>query len=141
MLKKTITYKDFDGNERTEEHYFNLTQTELAEIAIGLPDGISEIDVTESNEQAGQKLLDKLGGDGVFKFLKDLMLKSYGIRVDSRRFEKSDQISREFSQTLAFDAMFMELMTDDVAAAKFVNAVIPAEASNKIIGTNAPSAN
>lgn len=141
MLKKTITYKDFDGNERTEEHYFNLTQTELAEIAIGLPDGISEIDVTESNEQAGQKLLDKLGGDGVFKFLKDLMLKSYGIRVDSRRFEKSDQISREFSQTLAFDAMFMELMTDDVAAAKFVNAVIPAEAANKIIGTNAPSVN
>ena len=141
MLKKTITYKDFDGNERTEEHYFNLTQTELAEIAIGLPDGISEIDVTESNEQAGQKLLDKLGGDGVFKFLKDLMLKSYGIRVDSRRFEKSDQISREFSQTLAFDAMFMELMTDDVAAAKFVNAVIPAEAANKLIGTNTPSAN
>ena len=69
------------------------------------------------------------------------MLKSYGIRVDSRRFEKSDQISREFSQTLAFDAMFMELMTDDVAAAKFVNAVIPAEAANKIIGTNAPSVN
>lgn len=141
MLKKTITYKDFDGNERTEDHYFNLTQTELAEIALGLPDGLSEIDAAESNEQAAMKMINKLGGDGVFKFIKELMLKSYGIRVDGRRFEKSDQISREFSQTLAFDAMFMELMTDDVAAANFVNAVIPAEAANKFIGTNTPSVN
>lgn len=133
MLKKTITYKDYDGVERTEDHYFNLTQTELAEIALDLPDGISEIDVTESNEKAAMKLIDKLGGKGVFKFIKDLMLKSYGIRVDGRRFEKSEKISTEFSQTLAFDTMFMELVSDDVAAANFVNAVIPAEAASKLI--------
>lgn len=137
MLKETITYKDFDGNERTEDHFFNLTQSELMEVALGLPDGLSEelptSDTGITNEQAAAKIIEKLGGNGVFKFVKELMLKAYGIKSsDGRRFEKSEKISTEFSQTLAFDAMFMKLMSDDVAAANFVNAIIPTEVVNKI---------
>lgn len=137
MLKETITYKDFDGNERTEDHFFNLTQSELMEVALELPDGLSEelptSDTGITNEQAAAKIIEKLGGNGVFKFVKELMLKAYGIKSsDGRRFEKSEKISTEFSQTLAFDAMFMKLMSDDVAAANFVNAIIPTEVVNKI---------
>lgn len=134
MLTKTITYKDFDGNQRTEKHYFNLTQTELVEVALGLPNGLSESEISEENkQQAALTLMDKLGSDGLFKFIKDLMLKAYGIKsADGKRMEKSEKISKEFSETLAFDQMFMELMTDDIAAAEFVNAIIPKDIADKI---------
>lgn len=138
MLAKTITYKDFDGNQRTEKHYFNLTTTELIEVALGLPDGISENEISEDNkQQAALTLMDKLGSDGVFKFIKDLMLKSYGIKsADGKRMEKSEEISKEFSETLAFDQMFMELMTDDIAAANFVNSIIPQDVASNIGNKN-----
>lgn len=143
MLKKTITYNDFDGNERVETHYFNLTKTELVEIAFNLPDGLTDevgTDASKVTEQAAMQLVEKLGKDGVFKFIKDLMLKSYGIKSpDGKRFEKSEEISKEFSQTLAFDAMFMEFMTNDVAAANFLNSIIPAEMVNNILAKNSPA--
>ena len=133
MLKKKITYTDFNGNERTEDHYFNLTKTELTEIALGLPDGMDESEITEANEQAAMTIIDKLGKDGVFKFIKELILKSYGIKSsDGKRFQKSEEISKEFSETLAFDQFFMELMTDDVKAAELVNSIIPKDVANGI---------
>ena len=133
MVKKKITYTDFNGNERTEDHYFNLTKTELTEIALGLPDGMDESEITEANEQAAMPIIDKLGKDGVFKFIKELILKSYGIKSsDGKRFKKSEEISKEFSETLAFDQFFMELMTDDVKAAEFVNSIIPKDVANGI---------
>ena len=128
MLKKTITYKDFDGNTRTEDHYFNLTQTELVEITLNMPDGMSEDDVAGNTEQAALRIIDRLGGDGVFNFIKEIILKSYGIKsADGKRFEKSERISKEFSETLAYDQMFMEMMQNDKAASDFITAVIPAD--------------
>ena len=143
MIKKTITYTDYNGNERTEDLYFNLTQTELVEMAMELPDGVTDSvgnDPSKIDEKAAaMKLMETLGNKGVLEFIKNLLLKSYGIKSeDGRRFEKSEQISREFSQTLAFDAILMELMSNDVEAAKFVNNIIPAKLVDKI---NVPNAN
>lgn len=135
MYKKTITYNDFDGNERTEDAYFNLTKTEMIEFALELPDGVSNtVDPTEMDtDKAASKIASMLGKKGVFNFIKDLILKSYGIRKeDGRRFEKSDQIRAEFAQTMAFESIMDEFMSDDIAAAKFVKAVIPDKVSNKI---------
>lgn len=141
MLKKTVNYFDFDGNERTEDLYFNLTQTELVEMAMELPDGVSSSignDPSKIDEKAAaMKLMETLGNKGVLEFIKNLLLKSYGIKSeDGRRFEKSDEISREFSQTLAFDTILMELMSNDVEAANFVNNIIPSKIVDKI---NAPN--
>lgn len=131
MLKKIITFEDFDGVKTTEEHHFHLSKTELMEVAMGLPDDM-EIDGTESNEELSHKLLEKIGKDGLFKFIKDLILKSYGKKIDNRRFEKTEELSKEFSQTLAFDALLMELMSDDNEAAKFVNGIIPKDTMDSI---------
>ena len=136
MIKKTVNYLDFDGNERTEVLYFNLTKTELVEIAMDLPDGLSETvgnDPTKIDETtAVSKVLESLGNKGVLEFIKKLVLKSYGIKSpDGRRFEKSEEISREFSQTLAFDNVIMELMSGDQAAVNFMNNLIPSDLINK----------
>ena len=143
MVTKTVIYNDFDGNSRTETLNFNLTQTELVELAMELPDGVSDTIGEDPNkvnqEVAARKLLETLGNKGVFDFIKKLLLKSYGVKSsDGRRFEKSEELSKEFSQTLAFDTILMEFMSDDEAAAKFANGVVPSNVATKVngIGTN-----
>ena len=135
MLKKTVNYEDFDGNKRTEDLYFNLTKFEATEFALDLPDDITN-EVTKegvdaTNMESVSRIVQKLGGKGIIDFIRKLVLKSYGIKSeDGRRFEKSEKISTEFSQTMAFDNLMMELLTNDDEAAKFINGVIPADLAN-----------
>lgn len=135
MLKETVNYVDFDGNDVTEELYFNLTQTELVEMSMDLPDDITNAVGDGNNvdkEVAAAKIIEALGGKGVFEFVKQLLLKSYGRKTaNGRGFEKSEELTKEFSQSLAFDAIFMELMSNDVKAAEFVNKIIPSNVLNK----------
>lgn len=85
--------------------------------------------------EAGIKFVEKLGGKGVFEFIKQLILKSYGIKsADGRKMEKSPAIREDFEQSLAFDTLFMELMQNDLAAAEFVNGVLPASLAEKVAG-------
>lgn len=141
MHKKTVTYKDFDNNERTEDLYFNMTKTEMTEFALDLPDGISDtVDKdpkTMDVEKAASKITSMLGKKGVFNFIKDLVLKSYGVRKDDgRRFAKTDENGRplyiEFAQTMAFETIMEEFRTNDIAASEFINALIPGDIANKM---------
>lgn len=136
MLKETITYVDFDGNERTEDLYFNLTQVELIEMSMDLPDGAADVvgdDPSKVGEGAALALLEKLGNKGILDFMKKLLLKAYGIKsADGRRFEKSEEISKEFSQTLAFDNLLIALLTDEARGNKFITGIIPAAVQDKL---------
>ena len=132
MLKKTVNYEDFDGNKRTEDLYFNLTKLEATEFALDLPDEITDEVVKEgastANMEAATRIVQKLGGKGIIDYIRKLVLKSYGIKSeDGKRFIKSEEISTEFSQTMAFDNLMMELLTDDNAASNFITAVIPSD--------------
>lgn len=145
MIKKTVNYEDFNGNNRTEDLYFNLTKFEATEFALDLPDDITN-EVTKegadaTNMESVSRIVQKLGGKGIIDFIRKLVLKSYGIKSeDGRRFEKSEKISTEFSQTMAFDNLMMELLTDDDEAAKFINGVIPADLANAANGAMLPGA-
>lgn len=141
MITRTQEYIDYDGNKRKEKFYFNLTQFEATEIAMDMPDGIIE-DIEEGEEQqtTAVHLVEKLGKKGVLNFIKNIVLKSYGVKSpDGKRFIKSEELSTEFSQTPAFSAFMIRLMTDDKEASAFINGVIPAElaaqiqASNKVV--------
>lgn len=136
MLKKTITYTDYNGNDQTEDCYFHLNRTELMDIALDLPDGI--VDSSDDAKEVSMHLVDKLGTKGLFEFIKNVVKKSYGIKsADGRRFEKSDAITLEFTQTPMFDQIMTEFTTDDEAAANFINAVIPADFINKSLDKTA----
>lgn len=136
MLKKTITYTDFDGNERTEDLYFNMTRNELISFSFNLPDVKTKMSAEPTKaelEDAGKKMIDKMGSEGVFNFVKDLIFKSYGIKSeDGRRFIKSEELSTEFTQTIAYDEFLMDLFSDDKKANAFINAVIPAEMAKRL---------
>lgn len=136
MLKKTVNYVDFNDNATSENLYFNLTQTEAVEFAMDLPDAVTKTvgdGATVDVNAASIELVKQLGNKGVFQFVKDLVLKSYGVpSADGKKFVKSAQLREEFEQSLAFDTLFMELMSDDNAAAQFVNGVLPAKLAERI---------
>ena len=135
MIKKTITYVDFDGNERTEDMYFNMTKSELVAFSFDMPEAITENVPKTADadvEAVGRKIAEKLGSSGIFKFVTDLVAKSYGVKSeDGRRFIKSKQLSEEFTQTIAYDEFIMELFSDDKKASEFINAVIPSNMAIK----------
>lgn len=117
MIKKTIAYTDYNGNERTEDHYFNLNQAEIMEMQMSTDGGLDE---------QIKRIVAAQNAPEIMKLFKSIILKSYGVKsADGKRFIKSDEISTEFSQTEAYASLFMELVTDADAAAKFVNGIVP----------------
>lgn len=123
MLKKTITYTDYNGSERTEDFYFNLTKAEIMEMELSTTGGLAEM---------MQRIVAAQDTPALIKLFKDLILKAYGEKSpDGKRFIKSEEIATAFSQTEAYSILFMTLATDDKAAADFVNGIVPAELSKK----------
>lgn len=117
MIKKTITYTDYNGKSRTEDFYFNLNQAELTEMEVSEEGGMAEMMQRVVKEENMQKLI------AIFK---DLILRAIGIKSDDgRRFIKNDEIRENFSQTEAYNKLFMELATDADQASKFVNGILP----------------
>ena len=141
MIKRTINYIDFDGNRRTEDAYFNMTKSELIAFSFDMPDVITDTAENATNnvdlEEAGTKLIEKLGTSGIFKFVTDLVFRSYGKKSDDgRRFIKSKELSTEFTQTLAYDEFIMDLFSDDKKASEFINGIIPSDIAKKIEASN-----
>ena len=123
MLKKTITFKDLDGNDVTEEFYFSLSKAELAEMELGKQGGM---------QQHLLKIINDSNGAEIIKAFKEIIYQSVGHRSeDGRRFIKSTEISDAFMQTDAYSVLFMELVTDAQAGATFVNAVMPSDLVEK----------
>ena len=119
MLKKTITYTDYNGAERTEDFYFNLSKAEITEMEMGVKGGLTE---TITRIVAAQD------SPAIIKIFKDLILKAYGVKSpDGKRFEKSEELSTEFAQTEAYSNLFRELACDANKAAEFINGIVPAD--------------
>lgn len=121
MLTHKVQYVDFKGNKREEEVNFNLTKSELLMLEMTTPGGFAnQLQSVASSNDGGQ----------IMTLFETLLLKSYGMIVeDGKRFAKSEEISRAFSQTAAFDQIFMDLCTKPELAASFIKGIIPEEAS------------
>lgn len=133
MIKKTITYEDYNGVERTENFYFNLNKAEVLEMEMGTEGGMAE---------TIQKIVDAKDAPAIIRVFKDLVLKAYGVKSDDgRRFMKTKpdgtRYADDFKETEAYSQIFMELATDADAAAKFVNGIIPADLAQKAALPNA----
>ena len=128
MLKETITYVDFNDTERTEDFYFNLTRTELIRM---------EMSKTGSLTGLLTKIVKANDMPDIFEAMEMLILKSYGEKsADGRRFVKSEDLSKEFTQTNAYSQLFMKLATDDKAAVAFINGIMPDSMQEKAAGNN-----
>lgn len=133
MIKKTIKYTDYNGIERTENFYFHLSKAEVMEMELSTAGGLAE---------RIQKIVDAQDAVEIIKIFKELVLKAYGEKSDDgRRFIKSPEISKAFSENPAYSEIFMELATDADKAAEFVNGIVPAEARQELQAQQAKKGN
>lgn len=117
MLKREITYEDFNGNEVTETFYFNLTKSELIEMESKYKGGMEGL-LNRIVETQDKQILVEL--------FKSIILESYGQKSDDgKRFIKTEEMRKEFTQTPAYDVLFFELATDEKKGADFVNGIMP----------------
>lgn len=117
MYKKTMTYTDYNGVEREETFYFNLTKAELLEM---------EMTTTGGMVETIQTIIKAKDTPSLIKTFKEVLLHSYGEKsLDGKRFVKSKELSEAFAQTEAYSQMFMELATNADAAIEFINGIIP----------------
>ena len=128
MLKKTIKYTDYDGNQREEEFLFNMSKADVIEWLV------------TNGDYTYDKLIDQMSkkrdGKAIMGVFKDLIYRSYGEKsVDGRRFIKSQEVKDNFMETEAYSELFVELITDAKKAAEFLNAVIPKDLSDLVSET------
>ena len=124
MLKKTITYTDYNGVERTEDFYFNLKKSEIMEMEMSTDGGLSEMI---------KKIVATKDIPSLMSIFKKFILKAYGEKSpDGKRFIKSEELSESFEQTEAYSELFMELATSDKAAAEFINGLVPPDVAAQI---------
>lgn len=132
MLKKTITFTDFDGVSRTEDHYFNLTKAEITEMELSKDGGLT----TVINRIISEKNMPALAAS-----FKEILKRTYGRKSDDgRRFMKSEEIWKEFEESGAYDVFFMELIQNAGKAIDFINGVIPKDLADKLAKEGAPDA-
>lgn len=129
MLKKTITYKDLDGNEVTDDFYFHISKSELVKLQVSAGEGFRDylMNVVKSGD----------GGKIIEEFERILRL-AYGVRSeDGRSFLKPPGAFEAFQGTDAYDQLFMQLVTDAKASAEFVNGIVPSELAVEAAKANA----
>lgn len=123
MIKKTITYTDFNGETRTEPFYFHLSRAELVEMEASTIGGYKTMVETAANDGDTPTL---------FRVIKEFILKSYGRKTtDGRRFEKSPELTASFEQSEAYSELLMELMGNDKAASDFINGIVNSVTAGK----------
>lgn len=124
MLKKTIKYTDFDGNEQTEDFYFNLTKAELMEMNLSASGGL---------EKKLQRIINERDVTKIAEIFKDLILHAYGKKSDDgKRFIKNEEIKAEFAQTEAYSELFMELLGDTNASVAFIKGIVPKDIQSEL---------
>lgn len=119
MLKKTIKYTDFNGEEQSEDFFFHLSKAELVELELSHEGGLSE---------SMTKIVAAQDGAAIIKEFKNIVLLSYGVKSpDGKRFIKNQQLREEFESSEAYSTLFMELVTNTDAAIEFINGVVPGD--------------
>ena len=85
MLKKNITYVDYNGVERNEDHYFNLSKVEINRWEYQVPGGMTA---------AIKQMMTAQDNGGILNALEDVISRAYGVKsADGKRLIKSPEIS------------------------------------------------
>lgn len=124
MLKRDITYEDFDGKQVTETFYFNLSKSELVKMEYSEEGGFGEY---------LQKVVKAGDSKAILQLFDRIVLDAYGEKSeDGKRFNKSAELSEAFLRSAAYDALFMQLAEDSDAAAKFIQDILPKDLGDEV---------
>lgn len=121
MYKETITYVDYNGEKRSEDHYFNLNETELAKMELSVDGGLKE---------RLERLIQERNIPEILKEIEAIIELAYGVKsADGRTFDKDPKHFLAFKQSEAYNKFFQKYAFDAKNAAKLINAIVPAHMS------------
>ena len=130
MLKREVKYTTFDDEEVTDVFYFHIGKPELIEMELEYEGGLGA---------SIQRIIEEKDNKKLVELFKRVVLNAYGEKSpDGKRFVKSEELSREFSQTAAYEALYMELASNDGAAAAFITGVLPKDMAKDIKALDVP---
>lgn len=125
MLKRPITYTNFNDEEVTEDFYFNLSNKEMIKMQAAAGEGGLEAYLTS--------ILKSNNPEKLMAEFERIILSAYGEKSeDGRHFFKSDEIRERFANSAAFDALYFELCTKEDAVIEFIKGVMPKELMEKL---------
>lgn len=116
MYKITKKYEDYNGVEKEEDFYFNLTKAELLKMELSEEGGM---------EQRLDRLVKTKDMKEAIKVFEGLLLLSYGVKTDDGRFVKSDEARAKFVSSAAYPEIYFDLATNIDEANKFVAGITP----------------
>ena len=124
MIKKTLTYTDYNGNERTEDFYFHLNKAEITKLEMSTTGGMAE---------KIQRIVAAQDQPAIIAVFEDLIQRSFGIKTpDGKGFLKRKEDLEAFISTEAYSDLFMELATNSDAASEFINGIVPADLAKQL---------
>lgn len=119
MLKKVISFTDYNGVEKSETHWFHLSERELTQMTM------SEYGTMDDRLKA---IVDAKDSPQIMDQFEDLIRRSYGIKTPDGRFVKKidgKPVFDTFESSAAYDKLFMELCTNPTMAAEFAKGIMP----------------
>lgn len=127
MLKREIKYEDFNGENVSEVVYFNISKPELIEL---------EVEFNEGYGKMLERIIETKDNRELIKRFKEIVLLAYGVKSDDgRRFMKSDALREEFSQTAAYQELYMDIASNDNAAVEFLTGILPKDLRGELVKT------
>lgn len=129
MIKKTLEYKNYNGEKVTGDFYFDISESELLMLAWSERGGLDKHLERIINEEDNREILK------IFTQLIDL---SYGKRsLDGKDFDKSPENLRRFKASGAYNQLLLELFTQDENkensfATQFANGLLPADLMERV---------
>ena len=120
MLKMDVKYEDFNGVQRNEEFYFNMSKSEMLRLQLRHSKLVDEKTVQGGFTEFLEAVRERGSGQEMGEVVEDLILSAYGQKSeDGRSFVKSAEDRQAFSQTAAYDSLFIQLLTDQKAMETF----------------------
>lgn len=121
MLKKTITYQDYFGTSRTEDFYFNLSQTELSDMQMSVEGGLKD---------KLDRMIKAKDNVEIYNTFVEIVAAAYGeVSPDGKYFLKEDdeghKLFKKFKSSPAYDALMDEICQSEGTIAEFCNGIIP----------------
>lgn len=124
MIKKTVTYHDYNGVQRTEDFYFDLSEDKIVEMAVSKDGGI---------EAFIKRILQTRDQQEIVRMFREYLRLTYGEKSDDGKyFVQNDEVFEKFKSTRAYEKIFMELAFNADAAAEFINKTIPGDLAKKV---------
>lgn len=129
MYKKEMTFKDYNGEERTVKLYFNIDAAELSNMqaSTGTPGGYKAMI---------ERMIESKDTNTLIKVVQDLIRVSYGVKEEGSRFGsvfvKKPEYLDEFTHSPVYSDFYMMLVTNDAELSKFVNSVLSANIAEQI---------